>query len=145
MIMCMGVYMIRDLKKQGYGFEHNHGHGERHLATVFAMLTMLAFPDRPGAAALLRVVPGRAEEGRPREVLLGAASEPVPRVHRPRLGDALPGHRVRVRPGGAGTPRHLLTPDHRGRAMRRVGSSAKQRGETANPAPAGGQPSSPSS
>ena len=31
------------LKNQGYGFEHNYGHGERHLATVFAMLTMLAF------------------------------------------------------------------------------------------------------
>ncbi len=31
------------LKNQGYGFEHNFGHGKRHLATVFAHLTMLAF------------------------------------------------------------------------------------------------------
>ena len=31
------------LKNQGYGFEHNFGHGKRHLATVFAQLTMLAF------------------------------------------------------------------------------------------------------
>ena len=31
------------LKNQGYGFEHNFGHGEKHLATVFAHLMMLAF------------------------------------------------------------------------------------------------------
>ena len=31
------------LKNQGYGFEHNFGHGKQHLATVFAQLTMLAF------------------------------------------------------------------------------------------------------
>jgi hypothetical protein len=31
------------LKNQGYQFEHNFGHGEEHLATVFAMLMMLAF------------------------------------------------------------------------------------------------------
>ena len=31
------------LKNQGYGFEHNFGHGKRHLATVFAQLMMLAF------------------------------------------------------------------------------------------------------
>ncbi len=31
------------LKNQGYGFEHNFGHGRQHLATVFAHLTMLAF------------------------------------------------------------------------------------------------------
>jgi hypothetical protein len=31
------------LKNQGYHFEHNYGHGERHLATVLAMLMMLAF------------------------------------------------------------------------------------------------------
>ncbi len=31
------------LKNQGDGFEHNFGHGRRHLATVFAHLTMLAF------------------------------------------------------------------------------------------------------
>ena len=31
------------LKNQGYHFEHNFGHGEKHLATVFAHLMMLAF------------------------------------------------------------------------------------------------------
>jgi hypothetical protein len=31
------------LKNQDYEFEHNFGHGEQHLATVFAMLMMLAF------------------------------------------------------------------------------------------------------
>lgn len=31
------------LKNQGYHFEHNYGHGERHLASVLAMLMMLAF------------------------------------------------------------------------------------------------------
>jgi len=31
------------LKNQGYHFEHNYGHGERHLATVLAMLMLLAF------------------------------------------------------------------------------------------------------
>jgi Transposase DDE domain len=31
------------LKNQGYHFEHNFGHGKKHLAVVFAMLMMLAF------------------------------------------------------------------------------------------------------
>jgi hypothetical protein len=31
------------LKNQGYHFEHNFGHGNQHLATVFASLMMLAF------------------------------------------------------------------------------------------------------
>src|SRR5213078_4346756 len=31
------------LKNQGYHFEHNYGHGEQHLAVVFAMMMMLAF------------------------------------------------------------------------------------------------------
>ena len=31
------------LKNQGYCFEHNFGHGEKYLATVFAHLMMLAF------------------------------------------------------------------------------------------------------
>ena len=31
------------LKNQGYEFEHNFGHGRRHLATVFAALMLLAF------------------------------------------------------------------------------------------------------
>lgn len=31
------------LKNQGYHFEHNYGHGEKNLATVLAMLMMIAF------------------------------------------------------------------------------------------------------
>jgi hypothetical protein len=31
------------LKNQGYHFEHNYGHGEKQLATVLALLMMLAF------------------------------------------------------------------------------------------------------
>lgn len=31
------------LKNQGYHFEHNFGHGQKHLCTVFAMIMMLAF------------------------------------------------------------------------------------------------------
>lgn len=31
------------LKNQGYQFEHNFGHGNQHLSTVFAYLMMLAF------------------------------------------------------------------------------------------------------
>ena len=35
--------IFNTLKNQGYHLEHNYGHGEKHLATVFAMLMMLAF------------------------------------------------------------------------------------------------------
>jgi hypothetical protein len=31
------------LKNQGYNFEHNYGHGNKHLCSVFTMLMMLAF------------------------------------------------------------------------------------------------------
>ena len=31
------------LKKLGYNFEHNYGHGKKYLSTVFCMLMMLAF------------------------------------------------------------------------------------------------------
>ena len=31
------------LKNQGYNLEHNYGHGQQHLSTVFAYLMMLAF------------------------------------------------------------------------------------------------------
>ena len=34
---------LHTLKNQGYGFEHNFGHGYKNLSTVFAMLMMLAF------------------------------------------------------------------------------------------------------
>ncbi len=35
--------VFNTLKHQGYNFEHNYGHGKTHLATVFALLMMLAF------------------------------------------------------------------------------------------------------
>jgi len=31
------------LKNQGYHYDHNYGHGKKHLSVVFAMLMMLAF------------------------------------------------------------------------------------------------------
>jgi hypothetical protein len=31
------------LKNQGYQFEHNYGHGKKHLSVVFALLMLLAF------------------------------------------------------------------------------------------------------
>src|SRR5947208_16724577 len=31
------------LKNQGYHFEHNYGHGQKNLSTVFALLMMAAF------------------------------------------------------------------------------------------------------
>jgi len=34
---------LNTLKNQGYHFEHNYGHGQKYLATVFSMLMMLAF------------------------------------------------------------------------------------------------------
>src|SRR5947209_773474 len=34
---------LNTLKNQGYHFEHNFGHGEKHLSVVFALLMMLAF------------------------------------------------------------------------------------------------------
>lgn len=34
---------INTLKNQGYEFEHNFGHGDKHLSHVFALLMMLAF------------------------------------------------------------------------------------------------------
>jgi Transposase DDE domain len=35
------------LKNQGYHFEHNYGHGEKHLAVVMALLLVLAFGIDP--------------------------------------------------------------------------------------------------
>ena len=85
------------LKNQGYCFEHNFGHGERHLSTVFAYLMMLAFPHRPVPAALLCAVPGRAGKGRTRALLLGAAAGAVSGLRVDGLGDALPSSRFGYR------------------------------------------------
>ncbi len=35
--------IFNTLKNQGYHFEHNYGHGNRHLCSVFTMLMMLSF------------------------------------------------------------------------------------------------------
>jgi len=35
--------LFNTLKNQGYQLEHNYGHGQKQLATVFGMLMMLAF------------------------------------------------------------------------------------------------------
>jgi len=34
---------VNTLKNQGYHLEHNYGHGDKYLATNFAILTFLAF------------------------------------------------------------------------------------------------------
>ena len=34
---------LNTLNNQGYYLEHNYGHGKKHLATNFAILTFLAF------------------------------------------------------------------------------------------------------
>ena len=84
------------LKNQGYGFEHNFGHGKRHLATVFAQLMMLAFlidQAQQRCCALFQAARG---EGGPFEIPVGEAARPVPGVLRPRLGGAVPRHRVRT-------------------------------------------------
>ena len=36
--------VFNTLKNQDYEFEHNYGHGEQSLSTVFAMLMMPAIP-----------------------------------------------------------------------------------------------------
>ena len=55
------------LKNQGYCFEHNFGHGKKHLSTVFAYLMMLAFlidQVQQRCCALLQAA--QAKAGRPR-------------------------------------------------------------------------------
>jgi hypothetical protein len=49
------------LKTKGYTLEHNfgHGHGKRHLATVFAILNLLAFACRTVCELGGRVMGGR--------------------------------------------------------------------------------------
>ena len=55
------------LNNQGYHFEHNFGHGEKHLATVFANLMMLAFLiDQVQAMCCQLSRAALEKEGRPR-------------------------------------------------------------------------------
>ena len=52
------------LNNQGYEFEHDFGHGEKHLATVFATLMMLAFAIdqvRKMCCALFRAARAKAK------------------------------------------------------------------------------------
>ena len=39
----LAVFGFNTLKNQGYEFEHNFGHGYKHLCHIFAYLMMLAF------------------------------------------------------------------------------------------------------
>ena len=55
------------LKNQGYCFEHNFGHGKKHLATVFASLMMLAFlldQTQQRCCALFHKARNKAERAR---------------------------------------------------------------------------------
>ena len=55
------------LKNQGYRFEHNFGHGHKHLATVFAYLMMLAFLiDQVQQRSCTLFVKARVKAERPR-------------------------------------------------------------------------------
>ena len=125
------------LKNQGYGFEHNYGHGEKHLATVFAYLTMLAFLIDQGAAALLRPGPGGESQGATRAVLLEPTEAVVSGVRGAGLADAVPGHRLRP-PQPAGTVRHRVrrAPPP---SVPETGSSGKQVVTRPIRRPAGGQ------
>jgi hypothetical protein len=44
-LSAKGPYLrrIKEIKNQGYQFEHNFGHGYKHLSHVFGMLMFLAF------------------------------------------------------------------------------------------------------
>ena len=89
------------LKNQGYSFEHNFGHGEKQLSTVFAYLMMLAFLIDPDSAALLPGVPTRAGEGGAGALFLGEGAGAVPALPAAGLGDAVSGARLRVSGAGA--------------------------------------------
>ena len=55
------------LKNHGYHFEHNFGHGNKHLATVFAYLMMLALlidQIQQRGCALFRKARAKAERPR---------------------------------------------------------------------------------
>ena len=55
------------LKNQGYCFEHNFGHGKKHLSTVFAYLMMLAFLiDHVQQRGCALFQAAQAKAGRPR-------------------------------------------------------------------------------
>ncbi len=79
---------INTLKNQGYNFEHNYGHGYKHLSTVFACLMMLAFlVDQ--VEQLCDVLFQGALESMGR--LKRARAKPVSRVCFRELGVSIPG------------------------------------------------------
>ena len=73
------------LKNQGYCFEHNFGHGEKNLSTVFAL--MLAF--LPDSTAMLQAVPASASGSQAFQLLLGKGAGFVPQLLPEGLGNAL--------------------------------------------------------
>ena len=75
------------LKNQGYCFEHNFGHGEKNLSTVFAFLMMLAF--LPDSTAMLQAVPASASGSQAFQLLLGKGAGFVPQLLPEGLGNAL--------------------------------------------------------
>ena len=87
------------LKNQGYRFEHNFGHGECHLSTVFAYLMMLAFlidQCQQRCCALFQAAQAKAARARyfwerVRVLFLGSEL-----TGWDGLGDALPSPRLRV-------------------------------------------------
>ena len=97
------------LKNQGYRFEHNFGHGHKHLATVFAYLMMLAFLiDQVRQRGCTLFAKARVKAERPRYFWdkslppspIGGA-QAVPDLPRGGLGDVVPGDCVRI-PGRDG-------------------------------------------
>ena len=89
------------LKNQGYRFEHNFGHGHKHLATVFAYLMMLAFLIDQVQQRSCTLFVKATGQGRAPALLLGQGTQAVPDLPRGGLGDVVPGDCVRI-PGRDG-------------------------------------------
>ena len=90
------------LKNQGYSFEHNFGHGEKQLSTVFAYLMMLAFLIDQIQQRCCRVFQTRAGEGGAGALFLGEDAGAVPALPATGLGDVVSGTCLRVSGAGAG-------------------------------------------
>ena len=90
------------LKNQGYCFEHNFRSRQEASGHGVRLSDDAGVPARPDAAALLHPVPEGAEQGRAHALLLGDGARSVHALPARRLGDALPGHRLRVPVGACG-------------------------------------------
>jgi len=64
------------LKNQGYNFEHNYGHGERHLS-VICHAHDAGVLGGPGAAAVLCLVPSGLDEAREQAYAVGTDASVV--------------------------------------------------------------------